>query len=213
MAHPLARVFDEAVHGRFPEPNGAVEVVGAPADGPCALVTFTARTFVALDVDPGEVARRIDPNNLSASVAPPFLQWLADASGNTRVGTHDAVFSTLAVGGEPTSALEPIDTLAHPRVERAARHRKDVRIYVTPDESGVVVLGRGLTRRWEVAFEVDEAARDRGLGTRIAAAARTLLPAGTPLWMQVAPGNARSMRAVYAAGFRPVGSEVLFVAP
>jgi len=46
----------------------------------------------------------------------------------------------------------------------------------------------------------------------IAAAARTLLPQGTPLWMQVAPGNAQSMRAVYSAGFRPIGSEILFVA-
>ncbi|HEY1739343.1 MAG TPA: GNAT family N-acetyltransferase, partial [Acidimicrobiia bacterium] len=92
----------------------------------------------------------------------------------------------------------------------AARHRTDVRIYRTAQRNGVVVLGRGLTRRWELAFEVDEDVRDRGVGTRTLAAARTLLPAGTPLWMQIAPGNARSLRAAISAGFRPIGAEIVF---
>jgi hypothetical protein len=38
-----------------------------------------------------------------------------------------------------------------------------------------------------------------------------VLPEGTPVWAQVAPGNAASMRATVGAGFRPVGSEILFV--
>ena len=42
------------------------------------------------------------------------------------------------------------------------------------------------------------------------AAARGLVPAGEPLWAQVAPGNAASMRSTLAAGFVPVGAEVLF---
>jgi hypothetical protein len=213
MAHPLALVLDGAVHGNFPKPDGSVDVVGAPPDGPGALVVFTARTLIALDVDAGAVARRLDPDDLGASVAPQFVQWLAKECGRTRVGTYDAVFATLAVGGEPSRELEPVDDFVHSRVERAARHRTDVRVYTTAARDAVVVLGRGLTRRWEVAFEVDEGARHRGIGTRIAAASRTLLPAGTPLWMQVAPANARSMRAVYGAGFRPVGGEILFGAP
>ncbi len=159
------------------------------------------------------MARRLTPGDLSASVAPPFVQWLAEASGLRRVGTHDAVFATFAVGGAPSPALTPVDDLDHPRVSRASLHRTDVRVYTTPGGDGVVVLGRGLTRRWEIAFEVDEAARNRGVGTRIAAAARTLLPSGTPLWMQVAPGNARSMRAALGAGFQPVGAEILFGPP
>src|SRR3954466_1274563 len=101
MAHALARVLDDAVNGRFPEPDGTVEVVGAPPDGPCGLITFTARTLIALDVDAHEVARRLTPGDLSASTAPAFLEWLGAATGRTRVGTHDAVFATLAVGGEP----------------------------------------------------------------------------------------------------------------
>src|SRR3954452_4248159 len=99
MAHPLSRILDDAVHGRFPVPDGSVDVVGAPPDGPAALVTFTARTVIAVDIDPAEVTARLDPRKLSASMAPNFLMWLAETCGLARVGTHDAVFATLATGG------------------------------------------------------------------------------------------------------------------
>jgi hypothetical protein len=46
----------------------------------------------------------------------------------------------------------------------------------------------------------------------VAAAARAVVPEGEPVWAQVAPGNAASMRSTAAAGFVPVGAEVLFVA-
>jgi RimJ/RimL family protein N-acetyltransferase len=44
----------------------------------------------------------------------------------------------------------------------------------------------------------------------VATAARHLTPPGEPLFAQVAPGNAASLRVVEAAGFRPIGAEVLF---
>ena len=50
------------------------------------------------------------------------------------------------------------------------------------------------------------------LGTALAAAAPGLLPDGGPLWAQVAPANTASLRAFLAAGYRPVGAEVLFPA-
>jgi hypothetical protein len=43
----------------------------------------------------------------------------------------------------------------------------------------------------------------------LAAAARHLVPDGRPIWGQVAPGNAASLRAFLAAGYVPVGAEVL----
>jgi RimJ/RimL family protein N-acetyltransferase len=112
--------------------------------------------------------------------------------------------------------VDPVELIAvaeseHPRVARALRYRRDVRAYETPDGRGVVVLGRGITGRWEIAFEVDPAAQGTGLGRALAAAGVRLLPEGTPVWAQVAPGNAASMRAVLGAGFRPVGAEILFV--
>jgi hypothetical protein len=205
-------MLDAAVHGRFPEPDGCVEFAGSPPEGPAGIVAFTAHTVIAVDVDEAEAAPRVPPGDLSRPMSPEFVQWLAGRTG-MRPGTLDAVFAALAVGGEPAEGLERIDPFTHPRIDRAARYREGLRVYATPDREGVVVLGRGLTRRWELAFEVDEHARDRGLGRRLARAALSLLPEGTPLWMQIAPGNARSMRAAIGAGFQLVGAEILLVAP
>jgi L-amino acid N-acyltransferase YncA len=73
----------------------------------------------------------------------------------------------------------------------------------------VLLLGRGVAGRWEVAVEVDPDRRGRGLGAELAVAARRLVPGGAALWAQIAPGNAASVRAFLAAGFRPVGAEAL----
>ena len=74
--------------------------------------------------------------------------------------------------------------------------------------AGLLTVGRGVAGRLEVSLEVDPAARGRGLGTALARAARRL--ADEPLWTQVAPANTASLRAFLAAGYRPVGAEVLF---
>ncbi len=63
--------------------------------------------------------------------------------------------------------------------------------------------------RWEISVEVDEDARHRGLGRALALSARHLIPADAVLWSQQAPGNARSIRAFRAAGYQPVGAEIL----
>ena len=61
---------------------------------------------------------------------------------------------------------------------------------------------------------VSEAARvrHRGLGRALATAARHLVPPGHWVWSQQAAGNARSVRAFQAAGYRPVGAEALLIA-
>lgn len=82
---------------------------------------------------------------------------------------------------------------------------------MTSDERGVVVVGRGLAGRWEASFEIEEPSRNRGLGRAIVSTARTLVDPGEPLFMQAAPGNAASLKAILAGGFRPVGGEVLFL--
>jgi hypothetical protein len=45
----------------------------------------------------------------------------------------------------------------------------------------------------------------------LAYAARYLIPDGEQLFVQVAPGNVPSLRAVLAAGFTPIGAEVLLL--
>jgi len=111
----------------------------------------------------------------------------------------------------PTStapvATAPIATAQHARIARALHYRDDVRAWQTA--GGVIVLGRGVAGRWETAIEVDPQYRGAGLGSRLASAARHLVPDGVPLWAQIAPGNAASVRAFLRAGFRPIGAEVL----
>jgi GNAT superfamily N-acetyltransferase len=72
-----------------------------------------------------------------------------------------------------------------------------------------VLLGRGLARRWEVAFEVHPDSRGRGLGRQLAESAAALLPEDEPVFAQVSPGHAASLKAVLAAGYRPLCGEVL----
>lgn len=73
----------------------------------------------------------------------------------------------------------------------------------------VVTLGTGLAGRRELAFEVDPDGRGRGAGRAALLEARRLLSPEEFLFAQTAPGNAASLRALLAAGFTPVGGEVL----
>jgi len=92
----------------------------------------------------------------------------------------------------------------------ARRSRGGVEVLTDQEGAGVLILGRGLAGRRELAFEVAPERRNRGLGRLLVAAARHLTPPGEQLFAQVAPGNAASLRAVEAAGLRPLGAEVLF---
>jgi len=73
----------------------------------------------------------------------------------------------------------------------------------------VLIIGRGVAGRMEMAYEVAPAARGHGLGRRLAGAASTLVR-DEPVFAQVSPGNVASVRACLAAGYQPVASEVLF---
>jgi GNAT superfamily N-acetyltransferase len=121
------------------------------------------------------------------------------------------VLAAEGLGGEPPLELLPVaDPAGHPRAARALYYRTGVQAWTDPRGAGMVLLGTGLAGRRELAFEVEPAWRGRGLGRRLVAAARHLTPPGEPLFAQVAPGNAASLRAVLAAGLRPLGAEVLF---
>jgi RimJ/RimL family protein N-acetyltransferase len=210
MVHPLAVMLDEAAHGRFPEPDGTVHVFPPLTGSLDALVSFTGTFALAASVAQAEVDARVPRGEFSIPMSPAFVSWLCERVG-ARAATHDAVLVVISPGDGSSELVTAVDLSDHPRVQRALRYRRDVRAYATADGHGVVVLGRGITGRWEIAFEVDESARGTGLGRALAAAGVGLLPAGTPVWAQVAPGNAASLRAVVAAGFRPVGSEILLV--
>jgi GNAT superfamily N-acetyltransferase len=199
----------DAAHGVFPPADGVVEVVPSPGP-PCdAIVGFTGHFVVAADLDAHEVAQRMPPGDFSVPFSPGSLQWLASELG-LEPATYDALLVTMGDGTGAPSWLRAADDLSHPRVERASRYRVIDSVWTAENGAGLLIVGQGLCGRWEAGYEVEPDHRGAGLGRRLVAAARGLVPAGEPLWAQVAPGNAASMRSTLAAGFLPVAAEVLF---
>jgi GNAT superfamily N-acetyltransferase len=210
VSERLRRVLEDAARGMPPAPDGVVEVWPAPEGPVDAVLAFTAHHVVAAAVDPGLVAARLPPGDLSAPVGAAFLGWLGGRL-DSRPGSLDVVLAAEGLGGTPPLELTPAVGLdRHQRVARSLRYRDDLQVWTAPEGAGVLVLGRGLAGRREVSFEVEPSRRNRGLGRLLVAAARHLIPAGEPLFAQVSPGNAASLRVVEAAGFRPIGAEVLF---
>ncbi len=213
MGQTLTQILDAAAEGRFPPPDGGTTVVPQENRRDAGVIAFTAHSVVFTDEDPdwvGSTLAALDCDPLAATMNPRFLAALLDRTGR---GTDTIDLLTVAgpLSGEPPLDLKELADPDHPRVRRALRRRDDVRVWSA--DGGVLVLGRGVAGRWEAAIEVDEDVRARGLGRELARAARHLVPDGQVVWSQQATGNARSIRAFQAAGYRPVGAEALMLAP
>ncbi|MFJ8644827.1 GNAT family N-acetyltransferase [Streptomyces sp. NPDC093546] len=211
MSDAVAEILAAAARGAFPPADGSVTVVPQPNTRDAGVLSFTAHSVVFTDEDPDWIrstlaATASDP--LAATMNPVFLAAVLARTGR-HMNTVDLLTAAPALPGAPELPLREIADPEHPRVARALKFRDDVRVWAA--DGGVVILGRGVAGRWEAAVEVDEEARGGGLGTALAVAARHLVPDAV-VWAQQAPGNARSVRAFQAAGYRPVGSEALFIA-
>lgn len=204
----LSRILADVEHGRFPPPDSGVTVVAQPSVRDAAVLAFTAHTVV----EPGWVLARLPEGDLSAPLCPPFLTALTTRL-DRRVNNVDLVCVADPLPPESCSAselgLRAVTDSDHPRVRRSRRHRDDVAVWAV--DGGWVSIGRGLAGRYEVTVEVEETHRGRGLGRLLARAGRALAGAERPIWAQVAPGNAASVRAFIDAGYRPVGAEALLV--
>ncbi|MCG3041097.1 GNAT family N-acetyltransferase [Streptomyces sp. S1A] len=212
MSRTLGEILDAAAAGRFPPPDGGTTVVPQPSRRDAGVIAFTAHSVVFTDEDPRWVHGTLaaaDCDELAAAMNPRFLSAFMARTGRA-TDTVDLLTVARALPGPPPLELREIADPDHPRVTRARGRRDGVRVWAAA--GGVVVLGRGVAGRWEAAVEVDEGVRHRGLGRALARAARHLVPDGEPLWAQQAAGNARSVRAFQAAGFRPVGAELLLTA-
>ncbi len=200
--HPLRPVLDAATGGVFPPADGRVEVL-PPDDRFRAVVAFAGHAYVLADVDPAALAD-LGADGYGGASHPDVLRWVAGPTGH--IGSLDVVLATTAT---PGARLPRRGDLAdHPRVRRAAHHRRNVDVYA--DDVGLVVLGDGLAGRRELSVELlDPATGGRGHGRRLIRAGLAALAPGEPCWAQVAPGNASSLRAFLACGFTPVCSEVL----
>ncbi|MFF9090291.1 GNAT family N-acetyltransferase [Streptomyces sp. NPDC014991] len=206
----LRDVLGAAAAGVFPPPDGTTTVLPQASPRDAGVLSFTAHAVVFTDEDPAWVAqtlRALDCDPLAAPMHPRFLAALMDRTGR-RAETVDALLVGSPLPGVPPLALREIEDAGHPRIRYARGRRDQVRAWTA--EGGVLVMGRGVAGRLEVSVEVAGDVR-RGLGRLLVTAARHLVT--EPLWAQVTPGNARSLRAFLAAGYRPVGAEALLLAP
>jgi GNAT superfamily N-acetyltransferase len=203
----LREILDAAARGVFPPADGRTTVVPQAGPRDAGVLSFTAHSVVFTDEDPEwvyETLRAVDCDALAATLNARFLTAFMDRTGR-RTDTVDALVVGSPLPGGPPLPLTEIEDPDHPRVAGSRGRRDDVRVWAV--DGGVLVLGRGVAGRLEVAVEVDDAVRHRGLGRALVTAARHL--AGEPVWAQISPGNARSVRAFQAAGYRPVGAEAL----
>ncbi len=202
----LAAILAAAAAGQFPPADGAVTFLSQPGARDAGVIGFTGHAVIFADAERSWLSAQLPAGDLSAPLSPDFLAALGAQTGRV-VHNIDMLTCAGALPGLPALELQAETAHAHPRITRALHYRDDVSAWRT--EGGVLLLGRGVAGRWEVAIEVDPAHRDRGMGTRLARAARHLVPGGATLWAQIAPGNAASVRAFLAAGFRPIGAEAL----
>ncbi|MEU4420464.1 GNAT family N-acetyltransferase [Actinoplanes sp. NPDC024001] len=207
----LRQILDDAAAGRFPPPDGGTTVVPQLTGRDAGVLAFTAHAVIFTDEDPDWVRATLaaaDCDALAAAMNPRFLGALLDRTGRV-MDTIDVLTVAAALPGPPPVPLREITDTDHPRVRSGRRRRDDVRVWAT--DGGILLLGRGVAGRCETAVEVDADQRHRGLGRALAVAARHLVPGGEPVWSQQAAGNARSVRAFQAAGYRPVGGEALML--
>jgi hypothetical protein len=174
------------------------------------VVSFPGFVVVAADVERAWVDSWMGDGDFARPTGPPFLSAIEELL-RVEAEAVDAVLLADPLPGESPIELTPLTDKSHPRVRRALRYRDEVRVWTS--KHGVLVLGRGLAGRWEAAIEVSPEVWNKGHGRALATAARHLTPEDRPIWAQIAPGNASSLRAFLSAGYQPVGSEVLLIPP
>jgi hypothetical protein len=174
------------------------------------VVSFPGLIVVAADVGKDWVESWMGDGDFARPTGPPFLTALEELL-RVEADALDAVLLAGPLPGDPPIELTPLTDPEHPRVIRALRYRSEVKVWST--DHGVLIIGRGLAGRWEAAIEVIPESRNNGHGRALATAARHLVPEDRPIWAQIAPGNASSLRAFLGAGYLPIGSEVILIPP
>ncbi len=200
--HPLLGVLEAAAEGHPPPVDGGVTFLPELAGGNRSIVALTGHAFLCTGQAPGDFAD-LELDGFGAALDPRAILRLADGG---RIGVNDVILTIEGTGGGID--LPPTDIWDdHHRVAHAVAMRSDVRVYGDP--SGFVTIAKGLAGRNELSIEITDPGAVPGLGRRLLERARGAVEPGTWLFAAVSPGNARSLRSFLAAGFTPIGSEVI----
>ena len=200
--HPLSEVLTRAATGSFPPADGAVSFLPELPDGHRAIVALTGHAYIAAGLDADDFDG-LAPDGFGRALAPSVVLRVADGGV---VGVNDVILVAPGTGAgvrAPTTSRWD----DHHRVRHARHLRSEVVVH--GDERGFVTIGRGLAGRREMSIEIADASTSAGLGRSLILDARGAVPTGEHLFAAVAPGNARSLRAFLAAGFTPIGSEII----
>lgn len=205
----LLALLHQASSGSFPTDGGAVEVLPSPSGACDAVVALTGHSVVAARVTEHWVQERVPRDDLTGPMRADFVAALAEELG-TNPGSIDVLLAAPRLDSPPPVELFEVGH-GDARTAQARHYRTEVRSYADRDSSGIVNLGRGLDGRLDLSIELPPEVRSFGRGRKIIEAARTLVPPSEFVFASIAPGNARCLRAALAAGFAPIGSEVLFL--
>jgi hypothetical protein len=204
----LFAFLQRAASGSFPADNGDVKVLASPSGYCDAVVALTGHSIVAAGVTSAWVEKRVPRDDLTGPMRADFVAALAGKLG-TNPGSVDVLLAAPRLESSDVVDLVKVDE-GDGRTARARRYRTEVQSY-TDREGGVVNLGRGVDGRLDLSIELPADVRSIGRGRKLIEAARTLVPPDEFLFASIAPGNARCLRAALAAGFAPLGGEVLFL--
>ena len=201
----LAALFAAVAAGRYPPSDGGFHVVGPDrTTGQHAVLAFTGHAVVVTDRTPDQLAA-LTIDGEGGAHHPDVLRALAGPGG--WVGVLDAMLVTYGTGVGCTPLKRTADLDEHPRVVYAREGRVAVEVFA--DERGLVTVGKGLGARTELGIELTNAPIGEREGRALLSDVLAELPADEPVWASCSPGNARSLRALLAVGFVPVGAEVL----
>ncbi len=204
MDHPILPILDASARGIFPKDDGTFHLVPPLPDGRHAVVCFTGCAYVCSS-ESFDLLARLGCNGFGGALQPQLLMHLAGPRG--KVHEIDVTLAALGEGHDPCALPPDLGDSLHPRVAYARSLRRDVRVH--GDERGLITLAKGLAGRDEISIEVSDVNFGKGGGRSLLRDVLAAWPEGQPLFAAVSPGNARSLRAFLAAGFRPVASEVL----
>ncbi len=200
----LAMMLD-AADGRYPPVDGGVTWLGPLGGGLETVVCFTGHSVIATRLGPADFAD-LPLDGFGPAHGVDVLDRLRGPGG--REGVTDAVLVGRGTGlGADLPERHDLDD--HHRVRYARSIRRNVSVY--GDDRGLITLSLGLAGRPELSIEADPEGQGKGWGSSLLVDALALVPAGSPLFAAVSPGNARSLRAFLAAGFEPIGSETIVI--